>query len=105
YAPQELAEKKSLWDYLQLVTSNWNGEVIILGDFNEVCNKDERPILMREVMYDYGPVPFRFFHYWFEIEGFDKFVEDAWKEATIKDSNDMSRMNLKRLMIRLGGFI
>ncbi|GJT60110.1 RNA-directed DNA polymerase, eukaryota [Tanacetum coccineum] len=96
YAPQELAEKKSLWDYLQLVTSNWNGEVIILGDFNEVCNKDERPILMREVMYDYGPVPFRFFHYWFEIEGFDKFVEDAWKEATIKDSNDMSRM-LKKL--------
>ncbi|GJT84525.1 RNA-directed DNA polymerase, eukaryota, reverse transcriptase zinc-binding domain protein [Tanacetum coccineum] len=170
YAPQELAEKKSLWDYLQLVTSNWNGEVILLGDFNKVRNKDERygsvfnkqgadafnsfisnsglvevplggcsftwchksatkmskldrflisdnlmclcpnislvsldrylsdhrPILMREVMYDYRPVPFRFFHYWFEIEGFDKFVEDAWKEDTINDSNDMSRM-LKKL--------
>ncbi|GJX88633.1 U-box domain-containing protein kinase family protein [Tanacetum coccineum] len=38
---------------------------------------DHRPILMRESHYDYGPVPFRFFHYWFEIKGFDKFVEDS----------------------------
>nr|GEX79112.1 RNA-directed DNA polymerase, eukaryota [Tanacetum cinerariifolium] len=42
---------------------------------------------MREVYYDYGPVPFRFFHYWFEVEGFDKFIEDSWKEAPIIESN------------------
>ncbi|GKD26268.1 RNA-directed DNA polymerase, eukaryota, partial [Tanacetum coccineum] len=31
-----------LWDYLAFVISNWKGEVIIMGDFNEVRNKDER---------------------------------------------------------------
>ncbi|GKB86722.1 RNA-directed DNA polymerase, eukaryota [Tanacetum coccineum] len=110
----ELTEKRLLWDYLSLVMENSNGEVIIMGDFNEVCKKaerfglvfnvqdedafnmfisnagleevslavsldrylsDHRSILMRESYYDYGPVPFRFFHYWFAMEGFDKLVE------------------------------
>nr|GEY87091.1 RNA-directed DNA polymerase, eukaryota [Tanacetum cinerariifolium] len=31
-----------LWDYLSLVMSKWEGEVVIMGDFNEVCNKSER---------------------------------------------------------------
>ncbi|GJV61083.1 RNA-directed DNA polymerase, eukaryota [Tanacetum coccineum] len=169
YAPQELTEKKMLWDYLSTVMSNWEGEVIIMGDFNEVHKKSERfgsvfnrkgadvfnifissagltevplggcsftwchksatkmskldrflisdslmcscpnissitldrylsdhcPILMREVFFDYGPVPFRFFHYWFELEGFDKFVEDSWKEAPITNSNALARMMKK----------
>nr|GEX67242.1 RNA-directed DNA polymerase, eukaryota [Tanacetum cinerariifolium] len=42
YAPQELTEKKMLWDYLSLVITNWKGEVIIMGDFNEVRNKTKR---------------------------------------------------------------
>nr|GFB04383.1 RNA-directed DNA polymerase, eukaryota [Tanacetum cinerariifolium] len=42
YAPQELSEKKRLWDYLNHVIANWNGEVIVMGDFNEVCTQAER---------------------------------------------------------------
>nr|GFC19215.1 RNA-directed DNA polymerase, eukaryota [Tanacetum cinerariifolium] len=42
YAPQELSEKKMLWDYLSLMMSKWEGEVVIMGDFNEVRNKSER---------------------------------------------------------------
>ncbi|GKB07846.1 RNA-directed DNA polymerase, eukaryota [Tanacetum coccineum] len=42
YAPQELNEKKMLWDYLTHVINNWKGEVIIMGDFNEVRCKSER---------------------------------------------------------------
>ncbi|GJS70558.1 RNA-directed DNA polymerase, eukaryota, reverse transcriptase zinc-binding domain protein [Tanacetum coccineum] len=42
YAPQELTEKKMLWDYLTIVIDNWNGEVVIMGDFNEVCKQTER---------------------------------------------------------------
>nr|GEY37642.1 nucleotide-binding alpha-beta plait domain-containing protein [Tanacetum cinerariifolium] len=42
YAPQDLSEKKSLWEYLTMVIDNWNGEVIIMGDFNEVHNQAER---------------------------------------------------------------
>nr|GEU78239.1 nucleotide-binding alpha-beta plait domain-containing protein [Tanacetum cinerariifolium] len=56
---------------------------------------DHRPIPMREVYYDYGPVPFRFFHYWFEVDGFDKFIEDSWKDAPIIESNALVRMMKK----------
>nr|GEZ23532.1 RNA-directed DNA polymerase, eukaryota [Tanacetum cinerariifolium] len=38
---------------------------------------DHRPIPMREMNIDYGPTPFRFFHSWFKIKGFDKLVEDT----------------------------
>ncbi|GKC92142.1 RNA-directed DNA polymerase, eukaryota, partial [Tanacetum coccineum] len=154
YAPQEVSEKKRLWDYFLHLFENWNGENFIMGDFNEVRSKDERygslfnvhsaavfnsfislgglvevplggcsytwchksrqkmskldrflileglmgscpniaaitldrylsdhmPILLREVWFDYGPVPFRLFHYWFKWEGFDKFVTETWSQ-------------------------
>nr|GEV17462.1 RNA-directed DNA polymerase, eukaryota, reverse transcriptase zinc-binding domain protein [Tanacetum cinerariifolium] len=38
---------------------------------------EHRPILLREHHLDYGPTPFRFFHYWCEMDGFNKLVEDA----------------------------
>nr|GFA40650.1 RNA-directed DNA polymerase, eukaryota, reverse transcriptase zinc-binding domain protein [Tanacetum cinerariifolium] len=66
YAPQELYEKKIVWDYLSLVMSNWEGEV-----------------------------PFRFFHYWFEVDGFDKLIKDSWKDAPIIESNVLVRMMKK----------
>ncbi|GJU40050.1 hypothetical protein Tco_1193007 [Tanacetum coccineum] len=31
-----------LWDYLTVVINNWNGEVVIMGDFNEVRTEAER---------------------------------------------------------------
>nr|GEY61967.1 RNA-directed DNA polymerase, eukaryota, reverse transcriptase zinc-binding domain protein [Tanacetum cinerariifolium] len=33
---------------------------------------DHQPIIMQEAHYDYGPISFKFFHYWFELDGFDK---------------------------------
>nr|GFA97591.1 RNA-directed DNA polymerase, eukaryota [Tanacetum cinerariifolium] len=41
-APQEYAEKKMLWDYLVHVISKWDGEGIVMEDFNEVQFKNER---------------------------------------------------------------
>ncbi|GKB42380.1 RNA-directed DNA polymerase, eukaryota, reverse transcriptase zinc-binding domain protein [Tanacetum coccineum] len=41
-APQELIEKKMLWDYLSLVMENWDGEVVIMGNFNEGHKKAKR---------------------------------------------------------------
>nr|GEW93517.1 RNA-directed DNA polymerase, eukaryota [Tanacetum cinerariifolium] len=73
--------------------SLWHGEVVIMGDFNEVRCKsdsaitlerylsDHRPILLRESIHDYGPVPFRFFHHWLELDGFYTFVSDTWRNA------------------------
>nr|GEZ90373.1 RNA-directed DNA polymerase, eukaryota [Tanacetum cinerariifolium] len=42
YAPQELRDKKMLWDYLVTVICNWDGEVVTMGDFNEVRDCSER---------------------------------------------------------------
>ncbi|GKA81332.1 RNA-directed DNA polymerase, eukaryota [Tanacetum coccineum] len=123
YAPQEYAEKKMLWDYLVHVISKWDGEVIVMGDFNEVRFKNERfgslfhahgadafnrfilqanlqeiplealtldrylsdhrPIMLRDSSHDYGPIPFRMYHYWFEIDGFEEMISKAWCECPI----------------------
>ncbi|GJY57327.1 RNA-directed DNA polymerase, eukaryota, reverse transcriptase zinc-binding domain protein [Tanacetum coccineum] len=56
---------------------------------------DHRSILMRESYYDYGHVPFRFFHYWFDMEGFDKLVEESWKAAPVADTNAIIKMMKK----------
>nr|GEW89096.1 RNA-directed DNA polymerase, eukaryota [Tanacetum cinerariifolium] len=41
YVPQKLSEEKMLWDYLSLVIGNWQGDVIIMGDFNEVRKQEK----------------------------------------------------------------
>nr|GEY74949.1 RNA-directed DNA polymerase, eukaryota, reverse transcriptase zinc-binding domain protein [Tanacetum cinerariifolium] len=48
---------------------------------------DHRPILLQEAYFDYGPTPFKIFHYWFEMKGFSKTVKDAWKEYPGEESN------------------
>ncbi|GJW81292.1 RNA-directed DNA polymerase, eukaryota [Tanacetum coccineum] len=182
YAPQELSDKKMLWDYLSLAISNWKGEVVVMGDFNEVrtnserfgsvfnlqgatafnmfilnagleevplrgcsftwCHKsttkmskldrflileslmssfpnisaltldrylsDHRPILLHEINYDYGRIPFRLFHYWFEMEGFDKLIKDTWNEAPSnekKKSSNNSRVLLKEELAELDAIL
>ncbi|GJV05733.1 RNA-directed DNA polymerase, eukaryota [Tanacetum coccineum] len=42
YAPQELAQKKRLWQYLNLLISIWKGDVLVMGDFNKVRLEEER---------------------------------------------------------------
>ncbi|GKD27346.1 RNA-directed DNA polymerase, eukaryota, partial [Tanacetum coccineum] len=53
---------------------------------------DHRPILMREMCSDYGAIPFRFFHLWFQMDDFDKMVEETWKNMVIVDNNDLIRL-------------
>nr|GEV84792.1 RNA-directed DNA polymerase, eukaryota [Tanacetum cinerariifolium] len=169
YAPQDIRDKKMLWEYLSLVISNWKEDVIVMGDFNEVRSPNERygsvfnpqganifnqfisttgleeiplgsckytwchksgtkmskldrflvsdglwrcypdmssitldrflsnhmPILMRESHHDYGPIPFRFYHFWFDLDDFDKFVEDTWMNAPLGDTNAMVKFSKK----------
>nr|GEX78691.1 RNA-directed DNA polymerase, eukaryota [Tanacetum cinerariifolium] len=42
YAPQDLSERRLLWEYLHHLLDLWDGESILLGDFNEVRFKHER---------------------------------------------------------------
>nr|GEU84207.1 hypothetical protein [Tanacetum cinerariifolium] len=42
YAPQESTEKRDLWSYLRSLIDRWDGETVIMGDFNEVRHEHER---------------------------------------------------------------
>nr|GEX42492.1 RNA-directed DNA polymerase, eukaryota [Tanacetum cinerariifolium] len=46
YAPQSLSHKRVLWDYISSLIARWNGETIVMGDFNEVRSIDEQFGLM-----------------------------------------------------------
>ncbi|GJZ16403.1 RNA-directed DNA polymerase, eukaryota, partial [Tanacetum coccineum] len=52
---------------------------------------DHRPILLRESSFDYGPIPFRFFRYWLDVDGFDKMVRDSWVAAPGHENNAIRR--------------
>ncbi|GJT47677.1 RNA-directed DNA polymerase, eukaryota [Tanacetum coccineum] len=175
YAPQELSEKWDLWDYLHLLINIWDGETVLMGDFNEVRSErerfgsifnqqgaaafnnfissnsfidppldgyaftwshksaskmskldrfllseglmelfphlsaicldknlsDHRPILLRETCTDYGPTPFRFFHSWFTMDGFDSFVERTWKSLNVADDNGLIRLKKKLQLLKI----
>nr|GEZ40547.1 RNA-directed DNA polymerase, eukaryota [Tanacetum cinerariifolium] len=161
YAPQEASEKRMLWDYVIHISNQWRGDIVIMGDFNEIrhnskrfgskfnahnanifnsfisnaglnkvhlggntftwCHKsskkmskldrflvsnnvlmnypninaisldrfisDHRPILLREGIFDYGPIPFRFYSYWLEVDSFDKMVKESWNNAPSNKNN------------------
>ncbi|GJR61528.1 lysine--tRNA ligase, cytoplasmic-like protein [Tanacetum coccineum] len=42
YAPQQTSCKRKLWDYISNIVGRWNGESIIMGDFNEVRSSEEQ---------------------------------------------------------------
>nr|GFB23656.1 RNA-directed DNA polymerase, eukaryota [Tanacetum cinerariifolium] len=42
YAPQQASCKRVLWEYVSTLIGRWNGETVILGDFNEVRSIDEK---------------------------------------------------------------
>nr|GEW51192.1 RNA-directed DNA polymerase, eukaryota [Tanacetum cinerariifolium] len=41
YAPQELNERRDLWDYLRTFIDRWEGDTVIMGNFNEVRSEHE----------------------------------------------------------------
>ncbi|GJY59947.1 RNA-directed DNA polymerase, eukaryota, reverse transcriptase zinc-binding domain protein [Tanacetum coccineum] len=51
--------------------------------------------LISESLINYGPIPFRFFHYWLEVDGFKKLVKDTWSEAPVDTSNAMLNLMKK----------
>ncbi|GJT62689.1 RNA-directed DNA polymerase, eukaryota [Tanacetum coccineum] len=56
---------------------------------------DHRPILLRDSQINYGPIPFHFFHSWFEFIGFDELVETTWNEYHHRDTNAIRYLNKK----------
>nr|GEZ12331.1 putative RNA-directed DNA polymerase, eukaryota, reverse transcriptase zinc-binding domain protein [Tanacetum cinerariifolium] len=61
---------------------------------------DHRPILLRDVIADYGAIPFRMFHSWMEWEGFDLMVSSVWNSIVLNDRNGMVRFNKKLQILK-----
>ncbi|GJY54937.1 RNA-directed DNA polymerase, eukaryota [Tanacetum coccineum] len=58
YAPQDLSDRKALWDYIKHFVDSWSGESIILEDFNEVRSENER---LGFIFYENGANAFNHF--------------------------------------------
>ncbi|GJY51651.1 RNA-directed DNA polymerase, eukaryota [Tanacetum coccineum] len=56
---------------------------------------DHRPILLREMRLDFGPIPFKFYHSWFDLVGFDDLVKQSWLSFSHSDANGMIRFKKK----------
>nr|GEW97181.1 RNA-directed DNA polymerase, eukaryota [Tanacetum cinerariifolium] len=61
---------------------------------------DHRPILLQEVTSDYGPISFRVFHSWFNLQGFDQMVQEKWSAIVINDNNMMVRFKKKLQILK-----
>ncbi|GJR44324.1 RNA-directed DNA polymerase, eukaryota [Tanacetum coccineum] len=59
YAPQNLIKNRVLWDYILHLIDQWDGDYVIMGDFNEVRTKQERYGLVFNVQGDENT---KFFH-------------------------------------------
>ncbi|GJS78412.1 RNA-directed DNA polymerase, eukaryota [Tanacetum coccineum] len=96
YAPHDLRDKKILWDYLEYIINRWDGEVLIMGDFNEVRRKTERfgsvfnvqgADMFNTFIANAGleEIPLGgYFNHWTELDGFNKFVIDTWNSAPVE---------------------
>nr|GEU55362.1 putative RNA-directed DNA polymerase, eukaryota, reverse transcriptase zinc-binding domain protein [Tanacetum cinerariifolium] len=64
---------------------------------------DHRPILMKEMVSDFGPTPFRFFNSWIEVDGFHSLVVNTWKNDGIVDASGL--ISFKKKLQNLKGVI
>nr|GEW30124.1 RNA-directed DNA polymerase, eukaryota [Tanacetum cinerariifolium] len=129
YAPQKTKEKHMLWEYLAHISNSWDGKIVMMDDFNEVRHKSDRfgsnfnvhdAKIFNSFIYnagieevplgavhslDYGPIHFRFYRYWLEVDGFDKMVRDSWEAAPgNKDNairNFMGKLKFLKERIRI----
>nr|GEW35694.1 RNA-directed DNA polymerase, eukaryota [Tanacetum cinerariifolium] len=99
------ATKMSKLDIFLVSESVCNGSPNINAVTLESFLSGHRPILLKENRYDYGPTSFRFFHHWIEMDGFNVFVDNTWKNSPRVGPNAlsslMSKLKVLKKQIRL----
>ncbi|GKA13191.1 RNA-directed DNA polymerase, eukaryota [Tanacetum coccineum] len=72
-----------------------DGLLSLFPHISVVCLKmhlsDHRPILLQEVITDYGATPFRLYHSWFSLHGFDLLEIRVW--VADQKKNQLGRVN------------
>nr|GEV78602.1 RNA-directed DNA polymerase, eukaryota, reverse transcriptase zinc-binding domain protein [Tanacetum cinerariifolium] len=117
YAPQEAKEKRILWDYLTHVSEQWEGEIVMMGDFNEVRHKADRfgskfnahdTEIFNSFIYNAGldEVPLGGSVYTWchnsasKMNGFDKLVRESWNDAPGHKRNAIRNLMCKLKFIK-----
>nr|GEY34823.1 RNA-directed DNA polymerase, eukaryota [Tanacetum cinerariifolium] len=100
YAQHDLRDKHILWDYLAYEITKWKGEVVIMGDFNEVLFRSDR---FGSVFNAQGASMFNSFIVNAGLEEVPLGGKDTWNEAPCDGSNAMINMmkKLKYLKMRI----
>nr|GEV66329.1 hypothetical protein [Tanacetum cinerariifolium] len=55
--------------------------------------KLDRFLITEELNMDYGATPFRVFHSWFNMDGFDRLVEESWNNLNVSETNGLQEVN------------
>nr|GEU51835.1 putative RNA-directed DNA polymerase, eukaryota, reverse transcriptase zinc-binding domain protein [Tanacetum cinerariifolium] len=81
-------------DRFLIADSTWNHLGLLTAVAIDRMISDHHPILLRRCTADYGPIPFRFYHSWFQVDGFDKVVADFRSNGYYRKSSS-SLINFK----------
>nr|GEZ19897.1 RNA-directed DNA polymerase, eukaryota [Tanacetum cinerariifolium] len=69
------------------------GLILLFPHISAICLdkhlSDHRPILLHDVIADYGATPFPLYHSWLSLSGFEHMVTHAWNSITLDDRNRM----------------
>nr|GEZ70909.1 RNA-directed DNA polymerase, eukaryota [Tanacetum cinerariifolium] len=92
HVKESLTLKRSLWEYISLLISRWDGLVDVkLEGYSFTWSHPSASKMSKLdrflVSEDFGPTPFRLYHSWFKRDGFDAMVEHAWNSFSHSDSN------------------
>ncbi|GKA13722.1 RNA-directed DNA polymerase, eukaryota [Tanacetum coccineum] len=79
--------KGSRLDRFLISDSTWNylGPLTVVALDRTIS--DHHPILLCRFTADYGPIPFKIYHSWFQGDGFDKVVFDFWSNGYYRRSS------------------
>nr|GEW53989.1 putative RNA-directed DNA polymerase, eukaryota, reverse transcriptase zinc-binding domain protein [Tanacetum cinerariifolium] len=56
---------------------------------------DHRPILLHSKTTDFGPIPFKKFHSWFDRKDFDIVVKEAWNSLSVTNVGSTMALHIK----------
>ncbi|GJQ88864.1 RNA-directed DNA polymerase, eukaryota [Tanacetum coccineum] len=77
-----------------------DGLLLVFPHLSGICLdrhlSDHRPILLREVIFDYGSSPFRVYHSWLNFQDFDKMVLETWNNIDIDIDNRNKMVRFKK---------
>ncbi|GJS94536.1 RNA-directed DNA polymerase, eukaryota [Tanacetum coccineum] len=112
YALQSITDKRSLcerlgsifnaqgaYEFNNFISNSGLVEIQLEGyaftwSHTSAAKMNHRPILLREVLSDYGATPFRLYHSWLSLQGFAQMVTNTWNSIVLDDRNGMILVSL-----------